>query len=772
MPLQIWSDWDCADAIDFAVDHGARVISISSAWSQASFPILTAIQRAGNAGVVVVVAAGNGGSSGLTSQPGADLSTTPVWPAYNRLSNTINVAAVDSSGNLASFSNYGATTVDLAAPGVDIYTTELTGGYINFASGTSFAAPFVAGVVALVASQYPSYTATQLVLAVTQNTKPLTSLAGKTISGGMVSAYNALLAGIPNPTASASPSTVVGTTTALSVNGSYGGGEPGLKYTWSVIGQPSGVSAPAFSVNGTNAAKNATATFYGAGSYTFQVTVSNDSGYSRNATVPVTVSGASQPNPDFRDDSQGAGFSKVGTWTTWTTGGFLGTHSTAPSGDGSMKATWTFDNLSPGIYEVWTTRVQAPDRATNSPFTVFDGSTALGTVRLDQSKIPIGHYDQGNSWNTLGQSFSITSGTLKVVLSNDADAGKYVVADVVRIRKLGPWYGDDSQAAGDGFSRVGPWTTWTGGGYQNTHSTAPGGDGSTTATWTFSNLAPGKYQVWATWVQDANRATNSPFTIYDASTSRGTVLVDQSLGPAGAYAPPTTWKSPGENFTIDSGTLTVKLTNGGVSSSKYVAADGIRIQRVGSDFADDSDGAGIYDKTSGWTQWTTVGNGVDNTHSTAPGGDGSIYATWTFKGLTPGIYEVWATWVQAPDRATNSPFSVYDGTSLLNAMTFNQTVAPTGYFDYGVSFVSLGQSYAINSGTLIVKLSNSGVASNAYVVADAIRINRVGNPTSGTTIPFFASPDGEVLDLRAVAPSASFDRAAQAFPALSLIRSK
>src|SRR6202040_704549 len=71
---------------------------------------------------------------------------------------------------------------------------------------------------------------------------------------------------------SASPSPVTGTTTALSVLGADDGGEPNLTYTWAATAEPSG-AAPAFSVNGTNAAKNSTVTFNKAGNYTFTCTI-------------------------------------------------------------------------------------------------------------------------------------------------------------------------------------------------------------------------------------------------------------------------------------------------------------------------------------------------------------------------------------------------------------------------------------------------------------------------------------------------------------------
>ena len=89
--------------------------------------------------------------------------------------------------------------------------------------------------------------------------------------------------------ASASPSIVTGTTTNLSVRGNDNAGASSLTYTWSVIAEPSGAPAPAFSLNGTNSAQNTTVTFAAAGNYTFQATVVNPSGQSVTSDVTVIV---------------------------------------------------------------------------------------------------------------------------------------------------------------------------------------------------------------------------------------------------------------------------------------------------------------------------------------------------------------------------------------------------------------------------------------------------------------------------------------------------
>ena len=179
--------------IYFAVGHGARVINASWGGGNYSQAMADAIAFAGQHNVVFVTAAGNDGTNS---------DRVPSYPAGYRLPNEIAVAAVDQNGNLAGFSDYGATTVDLAAPGVNIMST-VPGGYAVY-SGTSMATPHVAGVVALLEGLHPEFTAAQLVQQVLATAKPLASLSGKTITGGIVDAAAALGASAVTPLVSAS----------------------------------------------------------------------------------------------------------------------------------------------------------------------------------------------------------------------------------------------------------------------------------------------------------------------------------------------------------------------------------------------------------------------------------------------------------------------------------------------------------------------------------------------------------------------------------------
>ncbi len=155
-------DKDVANAIRFAVDHGARIISMSfgKSYSPGKSVVDAAVEYAAEHEVLLVHAAGN---------ESANLEVTHNFPTANllagsRAANWIEVGASSKNADAtlpAEFSNYGAVSVDLFAPGKDIYSTTPDGTYDSY-SGTSMATPEVAGVAALVLSQKPSLKALEL----------------------------------------------------------------------------------------------------------------------------------------------------------------------------------------------------------------------------------------------------------------------------------------------------------------------------------------------------------------------------------------------------------------------------------------------------------------------------------------------------------------------------------------------------------------------------------------------------------------------------------
>ena len=178
---------DAISAILYASRNGASVISNSWSGTGYSQSLKDAID-ASNA--VVICAAGNSGAN-------ADI--TPQYPAAFTSSNILSVAATDYNDKLASFSNYGAVSVDLAAPGVSIYSTAKSGGY-QYLSGTSMATPHVSGVAALLKSQNPSMSASQIRSRIFNSVDAVSALAGKVASGGRLNAAKALGGAAPTPT--------------------------------------------------------------------------------------------------------------------------------------------------------------------------------------------------------------------------------------------------------------------------------------------------------------------------------------------------------------------------------------------------------------------------------------------------------------------------------------------------------------------------------------------------------------------------------------------
>ncbi len=143
-----------ADGIRYAAANGARIINLSLESAVPDARLDAAIAAAAAANALVVVAAGN---------EGRDIDSQPSYPAAIPAPNLIGVAATapDDGRRIASFSNFGRLTVQLAAPGDQILSTYKDGGY-SAESGTSMAAPMVAGVAALMASANPRLSAAEL----------------------------------------------------------------------------------------------------------------------------------------------------------------------------------------------------------------------------------------------------------------------------------------------------------------------------------------------------------------------------------------------------------------------------------------------------------------------------------------------------------------------------------------------------------------------------------------------------------------------------------
>src|SRR6266545_3747260 len=173
---------NAARAIRYSAANGAVVSNNSWGGGGYSQTLYDAINYARSRGQVFVAAAGN---------DGANNDTTPSYPASYALDNIVSVAASDRYDRLASFSNYGKASVELAAGGVDIASTY-PGARYAYMSGTSMATPQVSGAFALLLSQDPSLGYSQAISRVLNNVDPVASLSASTRAGGRLNVYKAL----------------------------------------------------------------------------------------------------------------------------------------------------------------------------------------------------------------------------------------------------------------------------------------------------------------------------------------------------------------------------------------------------------------------------------------------------------------------------------------------------------------------------------------------------------------------------------------------------
>lgn len=297
---------DAVDALQYAVAKGVRVSN--SSWGYSEYlteeeadhnALRDAIAAARSQGHLFVAAAGNDST---------DTDVTPHYPSSFDLDNIISVTASDNSDQLAWFASFGPASVDLAAPGDNVFSTyKLFGGSMDdyaWLSGTSMATPHVAGVAGLLIGLQPDWTYQQVRDRILNHVRPVTALAGTSVTGGVLNIRDAL-DGVPNnggggPEPGTPPATPGGLTALNQGDGS-------ALISWSAVASVTGYqlerekrSKNRGYIGTTSLQAGADVVSVvdqtGAGDYRYRIRSYNSAGYSSwGVWVSVTVTSASKP---------------------------------------------------------------------------------------------------------------------------------------------------------------------------------------------------------------------------------------------------------------------------------------------------------------------------------------------------------------------------------------------------------------------------------------------------------------------------------------------
>ncbi len=404
-------------------------------------------------------------------------------------------------------------------------------------------------------------------------------------------------------------------------------------------------------------------------------------------------------------DDGDPGFVPSGGWTSVVGEGYQNDVTYSAAGSGSDTATWRFTGLTPGtVYQVATTWTTNANRATNAPFTMTGGATPL-TTTVNQQLAPGDLMEAGTAWEILGD-VTVTGSTLDVQLSDAANG--FVIADAVRLIPLmEPDVGVavDGSPVTAGVTTVDFGPTLVGLPVQKTFTVS--NDGNQVLTLVEPIAVPSGFLVSPFGQTVLNPGQTTTFTVTLPATTAG------SYSGLVSFASDDPDENP-FNFTV--------------AGEVYITPPPLILDDGDSDFS----------TTGSWVPFTSAGYQGDARYAFA--GTGSAVSTWSFTIPAPGIYRVSATWVGHPNRATNAPYSV-DGNA---PVLIDQRAAPNDFIEAGTAWEDLG-NFTIAGTTFDVTLSNNA---NGFVIADAIRIERIGSPEIRVTVDrHIIADESGVLDL-------------------------
>ena len=350
---------------------------------------------------------------------------------------------------------------------------------------------------------------------------------------------------------------------------------------------------------------------------------------------------------------------------------------------GPGEATWTLKGVSDGNYRISTTWKDRPNRAPDAPYTIVnDAGVVLAFKTINQQIAPDDFADAGGNWEDLAI-VSATDGTLVVKLNGSPEELGIVVADAVRIERIGD---------------VADLMT-----LEISHSEISENGGATTGTVMRTGDMVGNLTV-----------TLSSDDTSEATVPASVVILD---GQATATFAITAVDDP----YIDS-TNAVNVTASATGFANAVHSVDVTDDEPDppATIIDDGDLEFTADVSYAYNDTTSLGYADDHHQKTKNTGLGD--AVWTFTGLAPGDYQVAATWAYGYNLAPDAPYSVEDGGgTVLATAALDQTIKPDDFTEDDTKWEEVSV-VTVTDGTLVVKLGGS---TSGHSYADAIRVDMV-----------------------------------------------
>ena len=389
-------------------------------------------------------------------------------------------------------------------------------------------------------------------------------------------------------------------------------------------------------------------------------------------TVPTSSSTTSTPSGTIILDNGAAGTKASGSWKVSSVSGYYGSNSLYTD---RPSDTYSFEAAGSGSQDVYLWWTEYSNRCTNVPVEIYNGSTRLDTITVNQRQ-------NGGRWNKLG-TFSFSGKAKVITISN---GGCITSADAFKVVPSGSTSSTTSSSStsgsttsstsgssstviidngGPGTKASGSWKVSSVSGYYGSNSLY---SDRPSDTYSFEAAGSGSQEVYLWWTEHSNRCANVPVEIYNGSTHLDSVTVNQRQNGG-------RWNKLG-TFSFSGKAKVITISKGGCITS----ADAFKVVPSGSNSTTTSSvtsvpsGSIILDngdagtKASGSWKVSSVSGfyGSNSTYSYGPSD------TYSFEAAGSGLQEVYLWWTEHSNRCANVPVEIYDGSTYLDTITVNQ----------------------------------------------------------------------------------------------------